>query len=73
MVARREVRGEIDPETDHALVNVIHPGNPRGRRRRKIQAKREMVSGESQSVEIICVHVFEWYGMFILWHFQLEL
>lgn len=46
-VARREVRGGIDPGTDHALVNVIHPGSPLGRRKRKNQAKREieMVSG----------------------------
>ena len=43
-VARREVRGGIDPGTDHALVNVI-PGSPLGRRKRKNQAKREMVSG----------------------------
>ena len=44
-VARREVRGGIDPGTDHALVNVIHPGSPLGRRKRKNQAKREMVGG----------------------------
>ena len=57
VMARREVRGGIGPETGHALVNVIHPGSPLGRKRRKNQAKREMVGGECQSVDIVCVHV----------------
>lgn len=63
VVARREVREGIDPETDHALVNVIHPGSLQGRRKRRSQAKGEMVSGESQSVDTVyayvdvCLHV----------------
>ena len=67
VMPRREVRGGIEPETDHALVNVIHPGSPLGRKRRKNQARREMVGGESQSVDIVCIHVHAGFILSVGW------